>query len=242
MDLTTGHTLSIVPPPNLFEDLEMSYVITRQRSYPDGILYVELETGGPDMTSPGAIAGMSYAGEGEYDDPREASRKLIAVRNAWQVYRETKKSHDDQDTILVSIGTTMGGLTTHDPGEMTDEEIIAWGQKEYDRLPKCDQCGDILPSDKRNRWHSTDDPDLGTYCSENCCNLAVEADRKLNQQYVVENQEDFTWWNDVDKEWVENPDDATAYYQDAIHDKAVALNGIPRAIEEARDCYEANKE
>jgi hypothetical protein len=145
---------------------QKNYVISRQLSWPDGIYYVELETGGEDSTSPGMMGSCKTFG-----DPRDATTALITMRNNWQAEFVPNEGEDDpQTTILVSIGTTGGGMFSHDPSELTDEQIKEWADKEYEKLPKCDRCGDVIDE----KYTIFDDPDAGDFCSENCANLEID--------------------------------------------------------------------
>jgi hypothetical protein len=204
-----------------------AYVVSRQLSWPDGILYVELETGGEDCPSPGMLGGKGYRGEETFDDPRDAAKALIAVRDAWQADHKPDDS-TDQTTILVSIGTTGGGLFSHEPEEMTDEKILAWGEKTYEQLPKCDNCGEV----RFEEWHLADDPDAGDFCSERCCDRVAYN----NATVVIENRDEWSWWNEDDKGWVEDPADATWYAR--IELEKDDPRGIIVALEDATESFE----
>jgi len=52
-------------------------------------------------------------------------------------------------------------------------EIKVWAQKEYDALPKCDRCGDILPDDAAEIWQLIGIDDA-MFCSENCVDNALD--------------------------------------------------------------------
>lgn len=202
------------------------YVVSRQSSWPEGILYVELETGGEDCPSPGMLAGKGY-GEDSFSDPRDAASNLIAVRNAWQ--------KDDQEKILVSIGSTMGGLASHDPSDMTDDDINAWAEKECDRLPKCDECGEI-----RDETYTLDD---GKFCSERCCEKAQARYEEDNLPHVIEHPDEWAWWRAESREWVEDIDDATTYLpcdvaeEEFLNNTVGEVKAIVRTLEDCKEDY-----
>ncbi len=125
-------------------------------------LAVEIAAGGVDYANADML-GVSYAafGEGEeYLDPREAAAAAIAVAQAWR--RDTGRSDEE---ITVRSGYTGGGTMPFPEG--TDQEAAAWGERTYDALPKCPECGDLLTE----RWVPTGFPvdDDEACCSEFCC-------------------------------------------------------------------------
>jgi len=143
----------------------MNIYVSRQISWPDGFRYVEIETGGPDMASPGELAGR-LGGEGEYTDPREAVEAAIALWETWQAV-------EPYSAIGISLGTTLGGVCVHDPDMQPDLDALrAWAEERYEDMPKCDRCGDPLG---KETWTLPDyDYADERFCSENCADLARE--------------------------------------------------------------------
>ena len=149
------------------------YFVSRQRdSYADvdaDAYYVEIAVGGETWTSGARYGGQDFAnpgmlgqvygklGEmGNYDDPREAAKDALAIRDAWK-----------QDAPLLNLdvrcGCTYGGTAFFEPA--TDDEVNAWAEREYAELPKCDQCGTLIVGEV---FHPDGCIDAGSYCSENC--------------------------------------------------------------------------
>ena len=132
----------------------MSYTVTRQRQWPDGTPVVEISAGGLDYTNPDALV-AKYQGEFEtFDDPREAVDTAIAICKAWR--------QDGERRARVGHGAT-GGMTM--PFDTcTFPEARAWAKKRYEKLPKCDRCGDLLPE----KHYTIPDLDDEVFCREYC--------------------------------------------------------------------------
>lgn len=130
------------------------YFVSRQIYWPESEYTVEIASGGLNFANPDMLC-AKFAGEGkEYTDPREAVEAAINIRNAW--------SKITDESIGVAHGCT-GGMTM--PFEASEEsELHEWAEKEYEKLPKCSHCGDLLGKEKF--CHDFSDGDL--FCSENC--------------------------------------------------------------------------
>lgn len=153
------------------------YFVNHQISTYTGIHYVEISIG----PSSGRYGGLDYSNPGMLDtragkkcatlssnDPREAVKFAIAERDAM---RKHLAQHQYNEPIEIYKGCT-GGSTcffcdVDDP--TTDAELIAWADAAWAELPKCDQCGDLLPSE----YYYNDDPEFGKYCREYCAEQAA---------------------------------------------------------------------
>lgn len=144
----------------------MAYFVSRQCYWgvdPEDQNVVEIAHGGLDYANPDMLV-EKYEGEGqEYEDPREALTAALAVAEAW-------KADKPDLTINIAHGFTGGNTMPFEPDKV--EDLKVWAEKAWQDLPKCDQCGDILP---KEHYVLTEDPDLGKYCSEYCCDKAAEA-------------------------------------------------------------------
>jgi hypothetical protein len=140
------------------------YFISRQKYWPDGDLVVEIAKGGRDYANPDMLS-PKYSGEGEeYEDPREALNIALDIRDSW--------ISDCKEEVRVEHGFT-GGSTMPFCSEPTDEELKEWAEETYQKLPKCDRCGEVLPDKCWTLYEY--DPDL-KFCSEYC---AEEFDRGM---------------------------------------------------------------
>jgi hypothetical protein len=150
---------------NTFSNL---WVITRQHYWPDGQFCVEIAFGGRDYSNPDALT-QKYVGEfEEFSDPREA------VETAVKIWEQWKKDCPKAEIFLAkgcTLGCTIPFVTEGDRG-CTPEMLRTWAKREYEMLPKCDRCGDVLPE---SPWRKMDDWDGEQYCSESCAERAQEA-------------------------------------------------------------------
>jgi hypothetical protein len=144
----------------------MKWFVSRQCYWgvdPDEQEVVEIASGGIDYANPDMLV-AKYAGEGEeYSDPREAVNAAIVIAEQWKL--------DKPDYVISIARGCTGGYTM--PFESDDvENLKKWAIETYEKLPKCDRCGEILQEGSTCRL--TDDPDYGEFCSENCANMAAE--------------------------------------------------------------------
>lgn len=115
---------------------------------------VEIAGGGLDYANPDMLV-EKYPGEGEeYTDPRKAAEVALAIAAAW------KKDNPDM-TIGVAHGNTGGYTMPFEPGG--EKELKAWAEKQYESLPRCEQCGGLMGDEEY--FDSFDEP---TLCSERC--------------------------------------------------------------------------
>lgn len=156
----------------------MSYYVSRQCQWPDGLLIVEVAAGGIDNSGPGAFE-SNYEGEGqEYNSPVEAVEAAINICRAWRKDKpETRPS--------VGVGCTLGGMFGIEP--CTFGKAREWAIKGLEKLPKCDGCGEVL-SKKERYQHEFNDSDV-SFCSEYCCeqdyNTHIEYNELIEQEEGV---------------------------------------------------------
>lgn len=133
----------------------MKWTVTRQHQWPDGRFVVEVSSGGLDYANPGALS-RKYRGEFEqFTDPREAASTAIEICRAWR--------KDGQPNAKVGYGSTGGTTMPFDP--CTFEELTAWAQEAWEKIPKCAECGDPLDEKWGPVWMHHSERDC---CSERC--------------------------------------------------------------------------
>ena len=134
----------------------MPYIVNCQHYFYSDAHVVEIAYPGWDYVGSDMLA-TYYTDEGEYSDPREALEAAIKVRDQLQA------DHPDEE-----VGIAFGhfDLVEGEPQDLDDlkQEI----EDHYQRLPKCDLCGDIIETAS---WIA-DDPDFGSFCSEVCAEKA----------------------------------------------------------------------
>lgn len=152
----------------------MLYFVSRQKYWPEGTPMVEIALGGLDYANPDMLMPKyKNLGEGkEYNDPREAAEAAIQIVRAWR--------KDGEKRAMVAHGCTGGMTMPFDP--CTIKELQKWADELYEKLPKCDGCGGILP-EVRNRFghHFSDGY---PFCSERC------AEKDWNEASCVEAKEE----------------------------------------------------
>jgi len=136
----------------------MPYTVTRQIQWPEGAPVVEVSSGGIDYTNPDALV-KKYQGEFEtFDDPREAARTAIAICKAWR--------QDGKKKAKVGHGATGGMTMPFDTS--TFKDLLAWADKTFEKLPKCDRCGDLLPE----HYYTIQELYGDKFCREYCAEMA----------------------------------------------------------------------
>jgi len=143
----------------------MKWFISRQCYWgveEDEANVVEIAQGGLDYANPDMLV-SKYSGEGEeYTDPREAVQAAIEIAKQW-------RKNAPELTISIGHGYT-GGMTM--PFEADDsDELIKWGNETWEKLPKCDRCGEVLPEE-----HFTNIETYDKFCSETCAESLEEED------------------------------------------------------------------
>lgn len=160
------------------------YYVSRQHYYYQDIYVVEIAYPSIDYSSPDMLI-YKYKGEGEtFNDPREALAVAVEIRKAWQ--KDTEKE----------IGITYGSFDGIEGEPYEDiEELKQTIQKEYDSLPKCDYCNELI--DGKEYYINPDSEFSGEkFCSEShaerayldgydfCYICEKEFQRKEMDQYV----------------------------------------------------------
>ena len=119
----------------------MPFFVSRQGYWgadPDECWVVEIAGGGRDYANPDMLC-AKYAGEGEeYEDPREAVEAALAIAESWR--------NDAPDKVIsVAYGHTMGFTMPFEPTKQKKKKLRQWAEETYNKLPRCDQCGGLLP-------------------------------------------------------------------------------------------------
>ena len=149
------------------------YFVSRQIVWPEGNKVVEVVSPGLDHAGPGMLTEkFKSLGEGqEFASPVDAFEAANQVRNAWQ------KINRDDDTVTIEFL----GLTG------TDEELGAKAEALEAKLPKCDQCGDNLPSERKQ---FKDRESGSVYCSRECADRAAEFEEEQRRELDRENSDE----------------------------------------------------
>jgi hypothetical protein len=156
---------------------KLKWFVSRQLYWgvePEDRYCVEIAQGGNNYANPDMLV-PKYPGEGEeYTDPTKAVEAALAIAESWH------RDNPGIAIINVAHGNT-GGDTMPFEGEER-EQLIAWAKKVSETLPTCDQCGCIMGDES---WFPTADPDLGKYCSEVCCERAIEYYASHNEEVLA---------------------------------------------------------
>lgn len=133
----------------------MPYFVSRQHYYYSDQFVVEVAAGGLDCAGSDMLCEIwDKIGEGkEFQDPREAVKAAIKIRQEWLKKRPEVK---------LAVGNT-GGLLTEMSDTCDEQEAIAWAEKQYERLEKCSQCGEVLGKETYKPF-----PCDEKFCSEFC--------------------------------------------------------------------------
>ncbi len=149
----------------------MSYIVTRQKYWPNGDKVVEITSGGRDSIGPDALV-EKYPGEWEeFDDPNEALDAARIIHNLWYDV--------DKDILGIGIGDTWGGSLPLEPTDPRDEALDRWAKVQFDALERCDHCGEIFRDNERFCDIELG-IDFGMFCSEYCCAEAYE--KEINDE------------------------------------------------------------
>lgn len=140
----------------------MRYYVSRQNYYYSRQLIVEVAAGGRDYSGPDMLCEKyQNLGEGrEYDDPREAVEAAIAIAHAWRKDKPGRR-------VSVAYGSSMSMGIEFEPS--TVEMARKWAKETYEKLPKCDQCGALLPKE-----YYTDEFGELKFCREYCAEKNAE--------------------------------------------------------------------
>ena len=126
------------------------YFVSRQRYWSTGENVVEIAAGGLDHSGPDMLSDhfniYARLGSGlETDDPREALRAAVAIRDEWNrqleaAYAADECSLSDPISCRIEVGYNLDMITPAE--EPTDEQLQEWAQQEWDSLPTCYWCGE----------------------------------------------------------------------------------------------------
>ena len=140
------------------------WTVTRQAYYYSGEYIVEIASGGIDYSGSDALA-KQYPGEFEtFNDPREAVETAIRICNLWR---------KDKPERFPRIGHGSTGGMGMEIEATTYKEARQWAGEVWEAMPKCPNCGDPMPDDKREFWRANDWSGE-EFCSENCATRAME--------------------------------------------------------------------
>jgi hypothetical protein len=138
----------------------MSVYISRQRYYDDGVLCVELAVGGAKNASKDILP-TKYAGESKnLVSPIDAVNVALRIIGQWNY-------SDERIFIALVNADGKGSKVYFDPQDKAHiAKLERWGQQEFARLPKCDNCGRCI-GNKNNAYEMTELPNK-LYCDERC--------------------------------------------------------------------------
>lgn len=136
----------------------MSYFISRQRSYPDNLLFVEIAIGGPSKAGKDILP-VKYHGENKnLLSPKDAFNIAHAILIRWdRDYADEKKKLK----IVGPINTVIYDFTT--------KGIAAaklWADKALASIEKCGACNKVMGN--RAAYEHDGLANL-VFCSEICC-------------------------------------------------------------------------
>lgn len=164
---------------------QAKWYVSRQMYWPDGDKVVEIAFGGREYANPDKLSDnrtFRRLGSGsEYEDPREAVKAAIRVRDEWA---------KDTEGVRIETGFTHGFTLPFDECP-SDAELIASAHKEWawiqEHVERCAECGDPIWSDT-DWWYIQD---LGVdvkFCSEACVDnyyYTTFLDQKAEEKYVL---------------------------------------------------------
>jgi hypothetical protein len=163
-----------------------NWFVSRQHYFYQDILVVEIAYPSIDYSSPDMLV-SKYAGEGKsYDNPIEALNVAISIMEAWKL-----------DNPEEEIGITYGSFNGYE-GETYDnlEELKQLIQKEYDSLPKCSYCNELIDGEE---YFVNDDSQFNEekFCSEYHAEKAYS--EGFDICYICEKEysrKDMNYWHD----------------------------------------------
>lgn len=158
-----------------------NYFVSAQSNTYTGNIYIEISChngSGPysalDFSNPGMLVGILRDENYEGIDPREAVSTAMRARTAWR-----EKYPTQEEPIEIYPGCTGGMTFFFDDTEelMTDEELLAWANERWDKLPRCNApgCTEPLPEEY---YYVEFDEEFERCCSEQCC------DRLAHQNHI----------------------------------------------------------
>ncbi len=145
----------------------MKYFVSRQSYWgEEEPLVVEIAQGGCDFAGSDMLAdGPEFRKLGsceEYTDPREALAAAFRIKEAWEhmLYLD-----GDHDPVRIETGFT-AGFTMPFTSYPSDDDLRKWAQEEWDKLPKCDWCGEAITGDAWMLWEYVDSKFCSQYCAD----------------------------------------------------------------------------
>lgn len=193
------------------------YFVSRQAYYSSHQNVVEIAVGGIDYSGPDMLTKNWYnQGEGqEFLDPRDAAQAAQRVVIAWAL-----SSNDDYPRLTV---VNSGGMGIE--GEpMSWEEVWKWAEQEYERLSKCERCGEIIPGEPIHVILFQEIME-GKYCSDECAEKEYDEmwqshyEDWLEQSYCLYLKKPFVRDENgeevLDEEWTDDFDEGTFFSFDA---------------------------
>ena len=159
-----------------------TWIVSRCNPWPDGNYTVEiaddLDTLDPSLywENDGSFFDQHCK---EYDDPRDAAAAAIEVRKVWQ---ENSGEH-----VFVALANPFYPSYAN---AMTDDEVNAWAEATYEKLPVCAHCGakKDMPeyeSEWGDEFHACDDYHAREYVwDQEESELDAQADAKYD--YMME--------------------------------------------------------
>ena len=146
------------------------YYVSRQHYYYSNIYVVEVAAGGIDSAGCDMLATNHPTMrrlEGEYNNPIDAVNNAIKLVHLW---RKVIRFDAPNGKAPYSVsGLVVGSNLDMIEGETTlFAEAREWANKEYESLPKCAYCNEILPPKNQRYYLPEFQIDNEEYCSENC--------------------------------------------------------------------------
>lgn len=140
----------------------MTYTVTRQLQWPEGLPVVEISEGCLDYCNPDALV-AKYPNEfKEFEDPREATEAAITILKAWR--------EDGTRTAKIAVGATSGYTMPFEPS--TIPRVRKWAKETYEQKEKCPMCGGLMP--EKNERYTYEPFCEEEVCSEACAEKALE--------------------------------------------------------------------
>lgn len=161
-------------------EIKMSFTVSRQRRWDDGVNLVEITQGGIDYCNPDALV-SKYRGEMEETiSLSEAVENAIGIAEQW-------KQDNPKEQIFIACGNTHG-MTAHlDEMELNEEtykQLREQAEKVDEKLPRCPHCGKILGKERYRLYDCCDGDDW--FCSEYCAEEAyndILADQEISDEF-----------------------------------------------------------
>jgi hypothetical protein len=139
------------------------FTVTRQSQWPEGTLIVEISQGSLDYANPGMLC-VKYRNLGEGDT---FTGMTDAVEAGIKIARQWAK--DARTHIQIAVGCT-GGNTLPFEGQRISAKVereLRAKAKDFDaKLPKCENCGEILGEQRYGDGYSGEYDCCSQYCAE----------------------------------------------------------------------------